>query len=764
MLYVDRSSVPVPEGLTRDNSVKANLREIGAFMALESQERAQKRPPQTINSHQVTDLKESLYTLFNGRCAFCERETHTPNIHRFRPARNAHQKDKKADGRLYYLWFAWVWQNFYLACAECNMLMKNRSPVSGKQMPIPSVDEYEYYLILNRGVWPQWPPKETTLLLDPCQTKNMATYFNVRPDGDLIPLNRRADSTITFLDLNRRELRENREDRFFEYFNNLIKAIEYKNDLAISEALFFKKMEFGGCWYLLFRRMLSTCTGLRGKRLSITRIHKTFVELLRTSQVDVNKINETFQLLKMNGEEMILSERTNSTLNYRLRSARFQNFKLLENVQVIIPDSPELCEGQKPEAQALLILGENAAGKSTLLEGVALALVSYEGRAKLKLDFKEYIFSPQLLAGDANSRPARARVDLIQDNGESLTLMLYDAGAEVTKSGLFNVGPVFAYGAFRQYRKVEKEQYRPDKSVRNLFDGSLLGNPQTWLLSLDDGTFDSVVSALREVLSIEGEFKVIQRSYERGECYIVTEIGNIQTRTPLNVASSGFRTVLAMVCDILQGLMDKRLATEFNGFEQATGIVLIDEVETHLHPRWKMQIMGGLRRALPGMTFIVTTHDPLCLRGMNNGEVIVMQRVAQKEINTNEKGTHKIEVRSDLPDITKMRVDQLLTSDFFQLSSTDEPEMEQQLAHIADLLAKRERAEELTEFESAAIETFERDIASALPVGTSEAHRVVQEAVASYLNERRQATIENMQTLRESTRNRILDILRRSSQ
>jgi predicted ATP-binding protein involved in virulence len=61
----------------------------------------------------------------------------------------------------------------------------------------------------------------------------------------------------------------------------------------------------------------------------------------------------------------------------------------------------------------------------------------------------------------------------------------------------------------------------------------------------------------------------------------------------LNVASSGFRTVLAMVCDILQGLMDKRLSSQFARFEEARGVVLIDEVETHLHPRWKMQIMGA---------------------------------------------------------------------------------------------------------------------------------------------------------------------------
>jgi hypothetical protein len=111
-----------------------------------------------------------------------------------------------------------------------------------------------------------------------------------------------------------------------------------------------------------------------------------------------------------------------------------------------------------------------------------------------------------------------------------------------------------------------------------------------------------------------------------------------------------------------------------------------------------------------------------------------------------------------------MRVDQLLTSDFFQLSSTDEPEMEQQLAQIADLLAKRERKERLDAFELEALNSFERDIASAMPVGTSEAHRIVQEAVALYLQERRKVTAEEVKSLQKTTRDRILAILRGAPQ
>src|SRR5690349_10901139 len=79
-----------------------------------------------------------------------------------------------------------------------------------------------------------------------------------------------------------------------------------------------------------------------------------------------------------------------------------------------------------------------------------------------------------------------------------------------------------------------------------------------------------------------------------------------------------------MACDLLRGLSER---PGFDTFETAEAIVLIDEVEAHLHPRWKLQIMRGLRRALPAVTFIATTHDPLCLRSMGDNEVMVLQRV-----------------------------------------------------------------------------------------------------------------------------------------
>ncbi|MEF9674037.1 AAA family ATPase [Pseudomonas sp. PCH446] len=156
------------------------------------------------------------------------------------------------------------------------------------------------------------------------------------------------------------------------------------------------------------------------------------------------------------------------------------------------------------------------------------------------------------------------------------------------------VPPVFAYGAFRQYQKRVR-RYSPGRSVINLFDSTaLLSNPEKWLLSLKEDDFNNVVRALRDILSIEGRFKVMERDIEKQRCLIVTPAAGSQVlcRTPLSLASSGYRSVLAMVCDIIQGLMNRRINPHFESLETAQAVVLIDEVEAHLHPRWKIRIMA----------------------------------------------------------------------------------------------------------------------------------------------------------------------------
>ena len=55
---------------------------------------------------------------------------------------------------------------------------------------------------------------------------------------------------------------------------------------------------------------------------------------------------------------------------------------------------------------------------------------------------------------------------------------------------------------------------------------------------------------------------------------------------------------------------------------ETSGVVLIDELDLHLHPRWQRHVVGDLRRAFPRLQFIVTTHSPFIVQSMKPEEVL----------------------------------------------------------------------------------------------------------------------------------------------
>ena len=56
------------------------------------------------------------------------------------------------------------------------------------------------------------------------------------------------------------------------------------------------------------------------------------------------------------------------------------------------------------------------------------------------------------------------------------------------------------------------------------------------------------------------------------------------------------------------------------------GLVLIDELDLHLHPAWQVGLISALKRTLPRMQFVVTTHSPMLLSGLEHDEIIVLDQ------------------------------------------------------------------------------------------------------------------------------------------
>lgn len=739
MRYVKRPASP-PKLLASSDFMQMR-REYLAFLVLDPRERAQTRSPDRHLPSRLAGkngpLVEVLGKVFGHRCAFCESPGNlTP--YRFRPTSYA-EPNKGEDGHLAYGWLADAWQNLYPICDDCWPKQPNLFPVKGGRSPRPSVDGYFDYVERENGRW-MLPIREQALLIDPCREKDPSIHFYATLDGVLNPRTDRGEFTIQQFNLNRSPLVWERL-RQIEMYRHIIDSIP---------------REFRGRRprYSLVKRYFSDRIGGESE------IFFGFFWIIVSSLFEDGSYHPFMGYYRRDPALIALDEPLPQP-TYVLRSVTLANYKAHENLHFDMP------RRQKPDepTPCLLILGENAAGKSSILEAMALALVDDKARRMLKEEPGSILLDPAHMGvKQAQKRSGKVELNFVTAEGlEARKTLEIQPDGFISNGPAEGLPPVFAYGAYRHFNKAYHGQ-RAHRSVVSLFQSDhLLSNPEQWLNGLDETAFNAVIAALRNIFGPSGGFSYIERRdrpgrpYER-YCVVIASAGPEQpekTATPLNAVSSGFRTVLALTCDTIRWLTkDRTSGWGPNDLINARALILIDEVEAHLHPRWKVQIMDGLRKALPAATFIVTSHDPLCLRGMRDGEVMVLRRMPGEQADT--ELPIKVERLAELPNVSQLTIEQLLKSEFFALFDTDDPRTGASIAELAAALAGAPgpEAERLRK-------TFRSEIDAALPpmLGKSEVSRLVHEAVADYIRKRSELPDVKGQKIREATREKIVAIL-----
>jgi len=766
MQHIERGAEPVPACLSDERTLRARDLLRQAFSG-DIDQISQTR----FGMHRVAvdapELQAALERLFIGRCAFCERAVPT-RPYRFRPTEEAgptSDAPEKYAGRahLYYMWLANSWDNIYPICDTCFPLEPSIFPVRGKRCPLPERHEVELYADQPTGTW-RTPVKETPLLLDPCGGEDFRQHIAVLPDGEMISLDDRGGFTIRHYKLDRDELRSSRSKALDDYFDRLVTDAP-----NVSAELFdFPKMTHGGSWYLLLyqlARKLGTATG-KTPVLSANRIAAYFrTEFKRTGFR--RRLISAFEGLT----EMDVRRRAGKTKAPRPSISaplptefHIRNFKSIEDLRIKLPHTLTEERRDQDRGGAIMILGENSAGKSSILEAIALALTTRNIRRDISQDATPFMLDPRYMGSEG--APRRGRIEVRFEDGDSTDLIVEPGWVDEVELDYEKPGlPLFAYGAFRLFLKGEKGR-RAAAPILSLFEPDfLLPNPERWLASLyETPAFPEVVRALRSILAIDQAFDVIEPD-ENGEfCLSIASIAPdgsaTRIRTPLTVVSSGFRSALGMACAIMRGLLDAQ-GSRSASLARARAIVLIDEVEAHLHPRWKMRIMTGLRESLPNVNFIVTTHDPLCLRGMQSSEVVVLRRVRRADSRPGE-CAELVETLQDIPAIDVLTVEQLLTSDLFQLFSTDAQDIEESLAQTGDLLALEKKGK-LSEDDQSVLERLRaklhEQVKRSMPIGSTQVERLIQEAVETYLAKRRYASAQELKSLQTSTKASILAAL-----
>src|SRR5262249_16879848 len=128
-----------------------------------------------------------------------------------------------------------------------------------------------------------------------------------------------------------------------------------------------------------------------------------------------------------------------------------------------------------------------------------------------------------------------------------------------------------------------------------------------------------------------------------------------QAPIPLEALSDGYQSIIGVAADIIEIML-----RHWSDIKDSEGIVLLDDLDVHVHPSWKAEIVGLLRATFPRVQFVITTHDPLCLLGTRQGEVHVLRR---------QPGTESVTIdQVDVP--PGLTADQVLTGSWFGLTST----------------------------------------------------------------------------------------------
>lgn len=366
----------------------------------------------------------------------------------------------------------------------------------------------------------------------------------------------------------------------------------------------------------------------------------------------------------------------------------------------------------------ITLLGENGTGKSTILQALAIMLAGPEGAnqllkpegwlknsskaGKLTARLHQGINDPGQFGGDKKERKVfqytlyitgseKLEINnkvftesiITEDTNNTTTLSWLRQNALLPKGkGWFGAG----YGAFRRLTRNSRiivpslqtplrytnffSQFKEDDSLEAF---------ETWMVYLDyriSKSEDQIAERQRD-----WSIKAINQLLPEGNSFDSIDADgriwfNVNGEKVSTVAlSDGFRSVLALAGDLVWRLINAFPASENPLHEQ--GVVLIDELDIHLHPTWQRTIAGLLRQTFPNIQFIMATHSPLVAAGA--GEDAVSYRFYKKEEKT---------IIEQIKNLHTKSVDDILRSEAFNLVSVYSPETQEKIDRYYSLKRK----------------------------------------------------------------------------
>jgi uncharacterized protein (TIGR02646 family) len=716
--------------------------------------------------------------LFHNKCAFCESlitVTLSGDVEHFRP-KSSVAEDPRHPG---YYWLAYEWENQYAMCRQCGANKRNAFPIAGERAYTPGDSLAE----------------EKPMLLDPC-ADSPEEHLRFSIETGLVGfLTDRGRATIETFGLNREPLQAARlieAKRMQFHLLAIARETVHREDKAGQE-------ERADLPYLAIRRVMVAQFLSRVRGIILDPVRKrseTLPDEPASAPAEPTDQNasvsspETVDEPQVEGASTTASSPpslipppadaslappavTSPHTGY-IRRVVLHNFKSIENLDLTFDYARTSRTGWQ------VFLGENGTGKSSVLQAIAIALIGRDGFARLDLDVSSILRKPR----DGEARPASGTIEVwlstdlnpIKVTFDNTTVV-YESGAEGANVFLRGYGPTrllprrrtpSAESATKPFNDTPTETPAPapnepdavpfadgslddfNRAVANLFDPYVsLCDAPTWLAQLNDTVFNTVALTIKDVLRFRNKDS-LRFNWETGDLTVFDSSG---VSVAFNLLSHGQQSALVLATDIVSGVIRQGVAQNRpiapKDFSECRGIILLDEIDAHLHPRWKMEIVGSLKRAFPYIQFIATTHEPLCLRGLEEREIIIVRR--------DDAG-----VRAEISPISPKgwRVDQLLTSELFGLFSTIDPDVDSEFQEYYLLLSKPDS--KLTPGEQDRLETLRRGLRRHTRLGYTRRDQLLYEVIDDYLvKELRIDSHDERVKLREETKLKVRDIWER---
>lgn len=148
---------------------------------------------------------------------------------------------------------------------------------------------------------------------------------------------------------------------------------------------------------------------------------------------------------------------------------------------------------------------------------------------------------------------------------------------------------------------------------------------------------DTILKCLQSehITNIEYRKEIeVDGKISRLDDFILTrKVENIEEHILMCNLSAGYKIVCSMVADMAYRCLQLNtpLDDDDNPIERTYGLVLIDELDMHLHPLWQRHIVNDLMRCFPRIQFITTTHSPFIVQSLNRKQVISLHSKESNE-------------------------------------------------------------------------------------------------------------------------------------